>query len=242
MSDTRKALLLVGGWDGHEPELVAVRFATYLEEEGFEVRKERDLEILQDREYLFTLDLFVPVWTMGTFESKQTGILADAIASGVGVAGCHGGMCDAFRTNVLWQFIMGGNWVAHPGSDGVPYEVNIKQSSSPLVAGIKDFSLSSEQYYLHVDPAVEVLATTKFPTVDWYHSTNGVVQMPVVWTKKWGHGRVYYNSLGHHNDIFDIPEAWELMKRGLLWAADGKRIAKEQNLGIEMFTSDRKMF
>ncbi|MBZ4673332.1 MAG: hypothetical protein JG773_301 [Spirochaeta sp.] len=242
MSDTRKALLLVGGWDGHEPELVAGRFAAYLEEEGFEVRKERDLEILQDREYLFTLDLFVPVWTMGTFESKQTGILADAIASGVGVAGCHGGMCDAFRTNVLWQFIMGGNWVAHPGSDGVPYEVNIKQSSSPLVAGIKDFSLSSEQYYLHVDPAVEVLATTKFPTVDWYHSTNGVVQMPVVWTKKWGHGRVYYNSLGHHNDIFDIPEAWELMKRGLLWAADGKRIAREQHLDIEMFTSDRKMF
>lgn len=242
MSDTRKALLLVGGWDGHEPELVAERFATYLEEEGFEVRKERDLEVLQDREYLFSLDLFVPVWTMGTFESKQTGILADAIASGVGVAGCHGGMCDAFRTNVLWQFIMGGNWVAHPGSDGVPYEVNIKQSSSPLVANIKDFSLSSEQYYLHVDPAVEVLATTKFPTVDWYHSTNGVVQMPVVWTKKWGHGRVYYNSLGHHNDIFDIPEAWELMKRGLLWAADGKRIAKEQNLDIEMFASDRKMF
>jgi len=242
MSDTRKALLLVGGWDGHEPELVAERFATYLEAEGFEVRMERDLEILLDREYLFSLDLFVPVWTMGTFESKQTGILADAIASGVGVAGCHGGMCDAFRTNVLWQFIMGGNWVAHPGSDGVPYEVNIKQSSSPLVSGIKDFSLSSEQYYLHVDPAVEVLATTKFPTVDWYHSTNGVVQMPVVWTKRWGHGRVYYNSLGHHNDIFDIPEAWELMKRGLLWAADGKRISRENNLDIEMFASDRKMF
>ncbi len=243
MSEKRKALLLVGGWDGHEPELVAERFATYLEKkEGFEVRKERDLEILQDREYLFSLDLFVPVWTMGTFESKQTGILADAIASGVGVAGCHGGMCDAFRTNVLWQFIMGGNWVAHPGSDGVPYEVNIKQSSSPLVSGIKDFSLSSEQYYLHVDPAVEVLASTKFPTVHWYHSTNGVVQMPVVWTKKWGHGRVYYNSLGHHNDIFDIPEAWELMKRGLLWAADGKRISRENNLDIDMFASDRKMF
>jgi type 1 glutamine amidotransferase len=242
MSEKRKALLLVGGWDGHEPELVAERFGTFLETEGFEVRKEHDLEILQDRDYLFSLDLFVPVWTMGTFESKQTGVLADAIASGVGVAGCHGGMCDAFRTNVLWQFIMGGNWVAHPGSDGVPYEVNIKQSSSPLVSDIKDFSVSSEQYYLHVDPAVEVLATTKFPTVDWYHSTNGVVQMPVVWTKKWGHGRVYYNSLGHHNDIFDIPEAWELMKRGLLWAADGKRISRENNLDIEMFASDRKMF
>ncbi|MFA6731818.1 MAG: ThuA domain-containing protein [Sphaerochaeta sp.] len=242
MSTEKKALLLVGGWEGHEPELVAKRFSAFLEEQGFIVRIERTLDILQDREYLFSLDLFVPIWTMGELNSKLTNHLADAIGSGVGVAGCHGGMCDAFRTNVLWQFIMGGNWVAHPGSDGVPYTVNIRHSSSELTKDIKDFSVSSEQYYLHVDPAVEVLATTAFPTVDWYHSTNGVVQMPVVWTKKWGYGRVFYNSLGHHDDIFDIPEAWEMMKRGLLWAAEGKRIAQEQGLSIDRFASDRKMF
>lgn len=179
---------------------------------------------------------------MGELHSKLTNHLADAIGSGVGVAGCHGGMCDAFRTNVLWQFIMGGNWVAHPGSDGVPYQVHIKQSSSELTRDVKDFSVSSEQYYLHVDPVVEVLATTTFPTVDWYHSTNGTVEMPVVWTKKWGHGRVFYNSLGHHDDIFDIPEAWTLMKRGLLWAAEGRQIAQEQGLTIDRFASERKMF
>ena len=242
MNTKRRALLLVGGWDGHQPEQVAQRFKIFLEANGFSVRLERDLAILQDREYLFSLDLFVPIWTMGTFESKETNHLSDAIASGVGVAGCHGGMCDAFRTNVLWQFIMGGNWVAHPGSDGVPYRVHIKQSSSPLTEDIGDFDVSSEQYYLHVDPAVEVLATTSFPTVSWYHSTNGLVEMPVVWTKKWGHGRVFYNSLGHHDDIFDIPEAWALMSRGLLWAAEGASIAREKGLGIEMFASDRKMF
>lgn len=238
----KKALLLVGGWDGHQPELVAKRFSTFLEEAGFEVQLERSLDILQEREYLFSLDLFVPIWTMGELHSKLTNHLADAISSGVGVAGCHGGMCDAFRTNVLWQFIMGGNWVAHPGSDGVPYQVHIKQSSSELTRDVKDFSVSSEQYYLHVDPVVEVLATTTFPTVDWYHSTNGTVEMPVVWTKKWGHGRVFYNSLGHHDDIFDIPEAWTLMKRGLLWAAEGRQIAQEQGLTIDRFASERKMF
>ena len=105
MSTEKKALLLVGGWEGHEPELVAKRFSAFLEEQGFTVRIERDLEILQDREYLFSLDLFVPIWTMGELHSKLTNHLADAIGSGVGVAGCHGGMCDAFRTNVLWQFI-----------------------------------------------------------------------------------------------------------------------------------------
>ena len=237
----KKALLLVGGWDGHQPELVAKRFSTFLEEAGFEVQLERSLDILQEREYLFSLDLFVPIWTMGELHSKLTNH-PPCNRQRCGVAGCHGGMCDAFRTNVLWQFIMGGNWVAHPGSDGVPYQVHIKQSSSELTRDVKDFSVSSEQYYLHVDPVVEVLATTTFPTVDWYHSTNGRVEMPVVWTKKWGHGRVFYNSLGHHDDIFDIPEAWTLMKRGLLWAAEGRQIAQEQGLTIDRFASERKMF
>ena len=108
--------------------------------------------------------------------------------------------------------------------------------------GIKDFPVSSEQYYLHVDPAVEVLATTSFPTVKWYHSTNGHVDMPVVWTKRWGHGRVFYNALGHHADIFDIPKAKEIQKRGLLWAAEGKQIAAENNLSSAEFESTKKMF
>jgi len=151
-------------------------------------------------------------------------------------------MCDAFRESVLWQFITGGNWVAHPGGDGVEYEVNILNSSSKLLEGIKDFKVASEQYYLHVDPAVEVLATTRFPSVTWFHSANGVVDMPVIWTKRWGHGRVFYNSLGHHADIFDIPEALESMRRGLLWAAEGKQIAVDEGRTVEEFASKAKMF
>ena len=238
----KRALVLVGGWEGHEPVQVGERFSKFLRAQGFEVDVRHDLEILQDREYLFSLDLFVPVWTMGELDTKETGHLSDAIASGVGMAGCHGGMCDARRTNVLWQFITGGNWVSHPGSDGVEYRVNIKHSSSELVAGINDFTVVSEHYYLHVDPAVEVLATTRFPVVRWYHSTNGEVDMPVVWTKKWGHGRVFYNSLGHHDDVFDIPEAWTLMSRGLLWASESKDLARRHGLTIDEFQSDRKMF
>jgi len=238
----KRALVLVGGWEGHEPVQVGERFSKFLRAQGFEVDVKHDLEILQDRAYLFSLDLFVPVWTMGELDTKETGHLSDAIASGVGMAGCHGGMCDAFRTNVLWQFITGGNWVAHPGSDGVEYRVNIKHSSSDLVVGINDFTVVSEHYYLHVDPVVEVLATTRFPVVRWYHSTNGEVDMPVVWTKKWGHGRVFYNSLGHHDDVFDIPEAWTLMSRGLLWASESKDLARRHGLTIDEFQSDRKMF
>jgi uncharacterized protein len=238
----RKALILWGGWDGHQPQLVAERFRKFLESNEFDVEIATSLDVLMDRDKLMALDLFVPVWTMGELPKEQVDYILEAIGSGVGIAGCHGGMCDAFRKNVAWQFMTGGNWVAHPGGDGVPYRVNIRNSSSPLVAGIQDFNVSSEHYYLHVDPAVEVLATTRFPAVKWYHVTNGEVDMPVIWTKRWGHGRVFYNALGHHDDVFDIPEAWELMKRGLLWAAQGKRHAVEQGLSADEFKSDRKMF
>jgi type 1 glutamine amidotransferase len=239
----RKALILCGGWDGHEPKLVSERFKDFLESEGFEVNLSETLTVLEDKDYLMSLDLLAPVWTGGQLTNEQEGPVMEAIGSGVGMAGCHGGMCDSFRTNVGWQFVTGANWVSHPGGDGTPYRVNIISSSNPLTEGIKDFDVSSEQYYLHVDPANEVLATTRFSvSVKWYHSANGEVDVPVVWTKRWGHGRVFYNALGHHNDIFDIPEAWELMKRGMLWAAEGKRIAVEHGYSAEDFKNERKMF
>lgn len=146
--------------------------------------------------------------------------------NGVGLAGCHGGMCDSFRNNVDWQFMTGGNWVAHPGNDGVEYMVNIKHSTSPLLEGLSDFKVVSEQYYLHFDPAVEILATTRFPVVDGPHAANKAVDMPVVWTKRWGQGNVFYNSLGHKANIVSMPEVTLMMRRGFLWAAEGKQRAE----------------
>jgi uncharacterized protein len=240
----RKALILCGGWDGHEPKLVTERFKKFLESEDFEVAVEENLEILQNLGRLKELALFIPVWTMCNENLPKPYFepLAEAIGSGVGLAGCHGGMCDAFRNNVLWQFITGANWVAHPGCDGVLHRINIKSKSNTITDGIEDFDVSSEQYYLHTDAANEVLATTRFPTVKWYHSANGEVDVPQVWTRKWGHGRVFYNALGHHNDVFDIPEAWELMKRGLLWAAEGKRVAVEKGLSADDWKNDKGMY
>jgi type 1 glutamine amidotransferase len=240
----RKALILCGGWDGHEPKLVTERFKKFLESEDFEVAVEEKLEILQNLDRLKELALFIPVWTMCKEDLPKPYFepVAEAIGSGVGLAGCHGGMCDAFRNNVLWQFITGANWVAHPGCDGVLHRINIKSKSNPITDGIKDFDVSSEQYYLHTDAANEVLATTRFPTVKWYHSANGEVDVPQVWTRKWGYGRVFYNALGHHNDVFDVPEAWELMKRGLLWAAEGKRLAVEKGLSADDWKNEKGMY
>jgi type 1 glutamine amidotransferase len=240
----RKVLILCGGWDGHEPKLITERFKKYLESEDFAVEVVDSLEVLQDLDRLKAQDLLIPVWTMEKEPLPKPYFepVAEAIGSGVGLAGCHGGMCDAFRNNVLWQFITGANWVAHPGCDGTKYRVNIISKSNPLTEGIKDFDVSSEQYYLQVDPANEVLATTRFPTVRWYHSANGEVDVPQVWTRKWGYGRVFYNALGHHDDVFNIPEAWELMRRGLLWAADSKRIAVEKGLSADDWKNELGMY
>ncbi|NEX47703.1 ThuA domain-containing protein [Pseudotabrizicola algicola] len=213
-----RALITWGGWDGHQPDLVAALFAGWLRDAGMEVQVTDSLTCFDDPGALEGLSLIVPVWTMSEIGKEQAENAAAAVAAGVGLAGCHGGMCDAFRANVKWQFMTGAQWVAHPGNDGVRYRVRMV-SDDPLVSGIADFEVETEQYYLHIDPAVKVHAVCDFPLVDGPHTPNGPVQMPVVFTKRWGLGRVYYNALGHQANVIDHGPAAELMRRGLLWAA-----------------------
>ena len=239
----KKALIFQGGWDGHQPNLTSKRFAGLLEKHGFSVDVRDDLRCLAELDPLLDLDLIVACWTMGEIERAYSENVAKAVGAGVGLAGCHGGMCDAFRQDTQWQFITGGQWVSHPGGDGIEYMVNISKGSSVITEGLEDFSVSSEHYYLHVDPAIEVLATTRFPSVSYYHTANKPVDMPVAWTKYWGNGRVFYTSLGHHDDVFDhSPNAQIIMERGMLWAADGKAYAIEHNLSADRFINEAKMY
>lgn len=213
-----RALIVWGGWDGHEPERVAELFSDILKEKGFEIEVSNSLDAFKR---CSEFQLLVPIYTMAKIEIEQLQPVIDAVESGVGIAGCHGGMCDAFRESTEWQFLTGGQWVAHPGNDGVRYAVNIVHGQEPSITdGISDFEVVSEQYYMHVDPAVRVLATTTFPTAGAQgpHSANGVVKMPVIWTKMYGHGRVFYCSLGHQRNVVEAEPARTLMKRGFLWA------------------------
>lgn len=218
----KRALIVWGGWDGHQPGLVSEIFERVLRADGFEVERHNSLAPCRDEKLLATIDLFVPVWTMaGPSDELGSAIFKAVAEGGTGVAGCHGGMCDSFRNNTEWQFMTGGQWVAHPGNDGVKYRVHIGPEPSPITAGIVDFDVTSEQYYMHVDPAVRVLATTRFPTpgVDGPHTDNGPVDMPVVWTKRYGRGRVFYNALGHDAEVVASEPCLTLMRRGFAWAA-----------------------
>ncbi|MHB8626080.1 MAG: ThuA domain-containing protein [Aggregatilineales bacterium] len=216
MTETKSALLVFGGWEGHQPQAVAALFADCLREKGFSVELSDTLDAYLDADKLRSLSLIVPIWTMGTISKAQETGLLTAISEGVGVAGWHGTMGDSFRNNTDYQFMVGGQWVAHPGGI-IDYEVNITNHDDPITAGISDFRMHSEQYYMHVDPSNEVLATTTFKgdILPWIAGT----RMPVVWKRKWGKGRVFYCSLGHVRADFDVPEARELVLRGMLWAS-----------------------
>ena len=154
----REALIVWGGWSGHEPEQGAKIIAEMLEGEGFKVHVENTTEAFADPA-IMDLSLIVPIYTMSKIEKEEVQNLTKAVESGVGLAGYHGGMCDAFREAVDYQFMCGGQWVAHPGNI-IDYRVDIAKPDDPVMQGIKSFPYRSEQYYMHVDPANEVLATT----------------------------------------------------------------------------------
>ncbi len=218
----KKALIVWGGWDGHEPEKVAYFLRDLLVEGEFDVTVSNTLDSFADEPFVLSQSLLVPVYTMSEITSEQFEPVRKAVAEhGIGIAGCHGGMCDAFRTNTEWQFMTGSQWVAHPGNDGVKYMININGAvSHEITEGLPDFEVVSEQYYLHVDPGVKVLATCDFPAlgVEGPHTENPC-KMPQVYTKMYGKGRVFYNALGHQRNVLEAEVPKELMRRGMLWAA-----------------------
>lgn len=221
----KKVLFVWGGWEGHEPEQSIDIFVPWMRSEGAEVTVSDTLDSYLDESLMSSLDLIVQIWTMGKISKEQEKALLKAVKGGVGLAGWHGGIGDSFRDNVEFQFMVGGQWVAHPGGV-IDYHVKITDHKDYVTQGLNDFDMHSEQYYMHVDPNVKVLATTEFsgehaPWID------GSV-IPAVWKKYYGDGRVFYSSLGHVMGDFKGPEVLKIQQRGIRWAAESKYHSKEK--------------
>jgi type 1 glutamine amidotransferase len=211
----KRALFTWGGWEGHEPEACATHFAQQLRDHNYDVTVVDSLEPYDDLDSLKRYDLICQTWTMSEITDQREQNLLAAVQAGTGFAGWHGGMGDSFRANPNYQFMVGGQWVAHPG-DIIDYTVNITRPDDPIMEGLSDFAMRSEQYYMHVDPGNEVLAATTFDgsRMAWLEGT----VMPVVWKRRWGEGKIFYSALGHVISDFEVVEATTLTTRGLIWA------------------------
>jgi hypothetical protein len=215
----KKVLFVYGGWEGHEPLLCRDIFVPWMRQQGFQVIVSDTLDSYLDETLMKSLDLVVQVWTMGEISKDQSKGLRKAILSGCGLAGWHGGLGDSFRQDVKYNYMVGGQWVAHPGGV-IDYRVNITDHEDPITRGLDDFAMHSEQYYMHVDPNVKVLATTTFSDENDPWIRGSII--PVVWKKIHGKGRVFYTSLGHVAADFDVPQTRAIVERGILWAIQSK--------------------
>ena len=225
----RKVLLVYGGWDGHQPKIFAERVAAWLKTEGVSNLVISDsLGVYTNEKLMTETDLIIQYWTMGKISSEQEKGLLKAVKNGTGLAGCHGGLGDSFRENTDYQYMVGGQWVAHPGGK-IDYKVDIINANDPITKGLADFNIkNTEQYYMHVDPNLQVLATTTFSGAQdsWI---KGAV-MPLSWKKYFSKGRVFYLSIGHDPIDFDTPSAWKLLTRGIRWASGSKYFPMENTM------------
>ncbi|MCU1524774.1 MAG: hypothetical protein JWO18_1668 [Microbacteriaceae bacterium] len=230
-SSARKALVVRGGWDGHQPVETTGLFIPFLEANGFEVRIEESSKVYADADYLATVDLIVQTNTMTTIEPEEFAGLRLAVENGTGLGGWHGGIADSYRNNVDYLQLVGGQFAAHPGrqpdertgeqSDNyVPHTIHMLPAAAdhPITAGIGDFELVTEQYWVLHDDYNDVLATTTQPVRPWdpWHRP---VTSPAIWTRLWGKGRIFVSTPGHRIEVVENPNVRTIIERGLLWAA-----------------------
>lgn len=208
----KRILLLYGGWRGHSPKRFADFALTKLLTE-YDVTCSESLRALR-RPYLDGFECLLPIWTFGKLSDKQQNALLEAVAGGLGYVGWHGN-ASSFLECRPHKFMLGGQFVGHPGGNHIKYPVRFL-NNDPLVKGLKDVTVRSEQYYLLVDPAVKVLADS--PVHGGEQRWLKGVTMPVAWKKKWGRGRVFYCALGHTVNVLETPPVTTLLKRALAWA------------------------
>jgi hypothetical protein len=217
----KKVLFTYGAWEGHKPKESTEFFGPIIESEGASVIYSDNIEIYANEEKMKSFDLIIQAITMGRIKNSQLKGLSNAVKNGTGFAGWHGGIGDSYRSSQVYQQMVGGQFVSHPGNH-IDFDVQISKINDPIINGIKDFRvINSEQYYMLIDPNIKVLAKTYFTNK--YEEGIGGSVMPSIWKKNHGKGRVFYNSIGHHLGEFKtIPELMEIQLRGFRWASEGK--------------------
>lgn len=231
---SRSALIVRGGWDGHMPVETTDFFLPFLQEHDFSIRVEESPEIYADAETMAGVDLIVQVVTMSTIRPEALAGLIAAVRAGTGLVGWHGGIADSYRDSADYLQLVGGQF-AHHASALPPDHATGEQSDNyqeytieltelgrthPVTAGIEDFSLTTEQYWVLSDEYNQVLATTTQAKRD-FDAWNRPVTFPAVWTRQWGEGRIVVSTAGHRLEIVQHPAVRAIIEQGLLWAARG---------------------
>ncbi|MCU1438752.1 MAG: hypothetical protein JWP66_1839 [Naasia sp.] len=228
----KRALVVRGGWDGHAPVEATEFFIPHLESNGFEVDRADSSAPYADPDRMAGVDLIVQCMTMSTIADNEFRGLEAAVRAGTGFAGWHGGIADSYRATSDYLHLVGGQFAAHPakahaapgetgpGRNYVPHRVELLPAAEehPITAGLVDFELVTEQYWVLTDDYNDVLATTTHPPRP-DRPWSRPVTCPAVWTRAWGSGRVFVSTPGHDLRTLRHPAVRTIIERGLLWAA-----------------------
>ena len=153
--------------------------------------------------------------------------MLDFVRNGKGLVSYHS------ANNAFWGWeefdkLVGGTW--RETATHAPYHsytVKIVDPDNPITQGMPStFSETDELYQgLSMQPNIHLLATA----YDDPHncSRNGKVcgsgkDEPLIWTLKYGLGRVFQTALGHDVKAMDSPGFRLTLVRGTEWAATGK--------------------
>ncbi len=213
------AFFLYGGFPGHFPYEIAEWADGIMGELGFEVTHTNDPHQLDQD--LTGYDVIVcgvdQAMTTEDLTDRAERSLLDAVAQGTGSSAGTG------RRRPSGPACSSASSSAHRSSNirgregGGPLHRDIVDREHDITRGVDDFQAASEQYYMHDDPAVHVLATTTFtgehlPWGRWGQDAGGLDEAV-------GQGAGFYQALGHLPKDVQAPPVEHMVRQGLRWAA-----------------------
>ena len=200
------ALVVRGGWEGHCPVETTDSFLPFLEKSGYQTVISDTLDFYLDADLIAATDLILQCWTMGRIVGRTRRRAVGGRAGGTGLAGWHGGIVDAFRGRPEYLQLVGGQFAAHPGGIRRSQRRHRARAapttrSSPVCPIASTCTPSSTG--CSADDLDDVLATT---TIRGRRHLGPSGDLPAVWTRRWGCGRVFVCTVGHAVEDLLTPE------------------------------------
>lgn len=139
-----------------------------------------------------------------TLSDQALNQLRDFVSQGGGILAIHAATAS-FKDALPYFEILGGRFIGH----GHVQNFDVMKIWDDVFQDIGNFTVRDELYIHELQPGIEVHFTAKHEGKD----------VPVVWTHRYGKGRVLYAVPGHTTESMKNKTYQKLLQRGLQWVA-----------------------
>jgi type 1 glutamine amidotransferase len=163
--------------------------------------------------------------------------LLAAIRNGKGFLGVHSASDTFHSKGARYEMqeqpdsyiaMLGGEFISHGSQQEA--RVKVVDPNFPGLRGSSETFTIKEEWYSLKNFSKDIHALLVLETEGMYDSNYRRPPFPIAWARKEGKGRVYFNAMGHRDDVWMSERFQQMLAEAVAWVTGGKDAEVDANI------------